>query len=124
MGTNIKLTDFHKGENAYILKRNLGYNKPSEIIEATVTQVGKKYVHVKVMQCTYKYEYSKHHRGLLEVQSYGDKTILFATRKKAEEEIERADIIRFINRNLELLNKCTLDELRDIHMTLQNTQYH
>lgn len=123
MSTNIKLTDFHKGEKAYILKRNLGYNKPSEIMEATVTQVGRKYVHVKVMQDTYKYEYSQHHRGLLEAKNWGDKTILFTTKTQAEEEIERADIIRFISKNLELLNKCTLDELRDINTTLHSKQY-
>ena len=31
----LKIADFKKGQRAYILERNLGYNRPPEIIETT-----------------------------------------------------------------------------------------
>lgn len=112
----LELSDFKKGQKAYILDHNIGYNRPAEIIETTVTSVGRKYVHVSYFDRAYKC--SEHHKGLFENVGFGTSSELFVTREQAEEEIERDELVRSINRHLRSLCQCTTEELRKINNLL------
>ena len=112
----LELSDFKKGQKAYILERNIGYSNPAKIIETTVTSVGRKYVHVSYFDRAYKY--SEHHKGLFENVGFGTPSELFVTREQAEEEIERDELVRSINRHLRSLCQCTTEELRKINNLL------
>lgn len=110
------LSDFKKGQKAYILERNIGYNRPAEIIETTVTSVGRKYVHVSYFDR--KYKHSECSKGLFENADCGTPYELYITRKQAEEEIERDKLVRSINRHLYVLYRCTTKELREMNALL------
>ena len=112
----MELSDFQKGQKAYILERNIGYNRPAEIIETTVTSVGRKYVYVSYFDR--KYKHSKRHKGLFEKVDYGTPSELHTTREQAEEEIERDKLVRSINKHLHVLYRCTTKELREMNSLL------
>ena len=112
----LELSDFKKGKKAYILERNIGYNRPAEIIETTVASVGRKYVHVSYFDR--KYKHSEYFKGLLENADCGTPSELYITREQAEEEIERDKLVRSINRHLHVLCRCTIKELREMNALL------
>ncbi len=111
-----RLCDFQKGQKAYLLERNIGYNKPAEIIETTVTKVGRKYVYTSYFER--KYKNSERCKGLLENAGFGTPSELYATKEQAEEEIERDKLVRSINKHLHVLYRCTTKELREMNSLL------
>lgn len=112
----LKLSDFKKGQRAYILERNIGYNRPAEIIETNVTSVGRKYVHVSYFDR--KYERSGRFNGLLENVDRGTLSELYTTREQAQEEINRDRLVRSITQRLRFLYGCTTKELQGINSLL------
>lgn len=112
----LELSDFKKGQKAYILERNIGYNRPAEIIETTVTSVGRKYVYTSYFER--KYKNGEHCKGLFENVGFGTPSELYATREQAEEEIERDKLVRSINKHLHVLYRCTTKELREMNSLL------
>ncbi len=112
----LELSDFKKGQKAYILERNIGYNRPAEIIETTVTSVGRKYVYTSYFER--KYKNGEHYKGLFENVGFGTPSELYATREQAEEEIERDKLVRSINKHLHVLYRCTIEELREMNSLL------
>lgn len=112
----MELSDFKKGQKAYILERNIGYNRSAEIIETTVTGIGRKYVYVSYFDR--KYKHRKHYKGLFENVDYGTPSELYITREQVEEEIERDKLVRSINKHLHVLYRCTTKELREMNSLL------
>lgn len=114
----MKLSDFKLGQKVYILDRHTGYNKAPEIIETTVTNIGRKYVYVSYNNRKYG-EWWNDCCGLVEVAGYERATELFPTKEQAQEQIERIELIGSIRKNIDYLSYCSLEELRQINSCLR-----
>ena len=114
----ITIKDFKTGDTVYVLLRNKGRNTSPLITEHIVKSSGRKYI---TLDNNDKYEEFKDD-FLLQVINYGEKRLLFRTKKDAAEYLERYDLISwFRNQATTNVDNFSLDQLKKIKEIIENT---
>lgn len=110
----VTLKDFKKGDKAYVVIQHTGRSQDSEIVEATVQTVGRKYVSTGEGVLARKYrEWDE--EFLYENVNCGEASLLFPTRKCAEEYLEKSELVRWVDSfSAGSARRCSLEQLRKV----------
>ncbi len=107
----VTIKDFKAGDTAYTLLPNRGRRTRPEIEEVIVTLVGRKYVTVNQEQ---KYE-DLGSDYLIEVIDYGEKRMLFLSRKDINEYMEKRELMLWLGSlNPYTLEKYSYEQLKKV----------
>lgn len=120
-GETVTVKDFKKDDTVFIVHEN-GGRTDSEIYEATVTLVGKKYVTIGDGPWIHRYmDWNSEY--LHEKTEWGKSTLLFKTRQAAEEYIEKKELSSWLGiMSISAAEKYSLDQLRKVKKILDGGQ--
>lgn len=107
----LSIKDFKVGDIAYSVLMNKGRNAQPIIFEKKVTTVGRKYVTVDDGQ---RYE-NFNCEYLNEVAVYGERRMLFRSRKDAEDYLEKCSLALWLGcMSVSKFEKYSIEQLREV----------
>lgn len=116
----LTIKDFKKGDTVFSVTMNIvGRLKEPDIIEQTVSSVGR--VYVTTGNGSWAQKYADHNSEyLLERATYGESHLLFKTRKDAENYIEKYNLAIWLGTlSIAHAEKYSLEQLRKVKEILK-----
>lgn len=111
---------FEKGQTAFMLTKNTGYNKPPETKMVNVITVGKKYVTVS-NDIRFQDE-DRQDNYLVENKDWGDRRLLFADENTLNEYLEKKKLIAWFRKSDSRFEQLSLDKMRKIHEIVEGPE--
>lgn len=114
------IKEFKKGQSAYMLAENRGYNRQPEVKEVAVLSVGRKFVTVN-RDIRFE-DFLADDNFLTEHVDYGDRRLLFKDKKAVADHLERMELDIWLCKNESKMHRLSLRQLRSIKKIVEEPE--
>lgn len=116
------IKELKKGQSAYMLKENYGYNKGPELMKVTVLSVGEKYVTVIGDGDIRFKKFFEDDNYLKECEDCGDQRLLFKDKKTATDHLKRMELDTWLYENEPKMHQLSVPQLQAIRKIVEEPE--